>query len=115
MLLHPGLNISDVDRAKIITVIEDLKRQIADLIFDLKRVDEFNLAAWTEHGDEIAEHQKTIDLLGEFLAGHISLSEEVDLRISDNLCVVLIREYEGRRAEIKARLEKISLIKSFLE
>ena len=105
---------TETEKAKIIAAIEDLKRQIADLIFDLKRVDEFNLAAWAEYGDEIAEHQKTIDLLNEFLAGHIGLSEEVDLRTSDNLCAVQIRMYEDRRTEIKARLEKIFLIKSFL-
>ncbi|KKS44398.1 hypothetical protein A2567_00765 [Candidatus Azambacteria bacterium RIFOXYD1_FULL_42_11] len=131
MPLHPGLNISDVDKAKIIAAIENLKKKQADLRCDLKSMEEFNLAAWAEYGselcpnemaaderrisDEIKEFQKIIDLLGEFLAGHIKLSEEADLRISDNLCVVEIRMYEDRRAEIKARLEKISLIKSFLQ
>lgn len=121
---------TDAEKEKITIATENFKRQIAELTNDHEREKSFNLAAWNEYGSELCANemiakelkifekimaiQTTVDLLNDFLAGKISISEEETLRTADHLCTKIIKEHEDRKKKIKARLENISLVKSFL-
>ncbi|MEK6826045.1 MAG: hypothetical protein AABX90_00275 [Nanoarchaeota archaeon] len=129
--------LTDAEKEKIVTIIENMRKQISSLWGDYKREAESNLRA-KDYGSELYTNemidnmdmlfekiivaQKTIDLLIDFLAGKISISEEETLRVTDHSCTIvikqheaLIKEHEDRRAQIKARLERISLMKSLMK
>lgn len=128
----------DEVREKIISAVENMKKQITDLTDDYQKEIELNSVAWKEYGSElcanemvanerkifekIAGVQKILDLLNDFLAGKISFSETEVLRTTDHSCTLIIkeheaiiREHENKRAQIKERLENIALLWSFLQ